>query len=75
MIYNRFKGIKEEVIEEGTHVCIPWFERPIIYDVRAKPRVVSSLTGTHGKIQLIKRFTNGKDRFESVIEASSKRIT
>ena len=25
---------------------IPWFETPIIYDVRAKPRNVSSLTGT-----------------------------
>jgi prohibitin 2 len=25
---------------------IPWFETPIIYDVRAKPRTISSLTGT-----------------------------
>lgn len=25
---------------------IPWFETPITYDVRAKPRNVSSLTGT-----------------------------
>ena len=25
---------------------IPWFETPIIYDIRAKPRNVSSLTGT-----------------------------
>lgn len=30
----------------GTHVAIPWFESPITYDVRAKPRNVSSLTGT-----------------------------
>lgn len=30
----------------GTHFAIPWFETPIVYDVRAKPRNVSSLTGT-----------------------------
>ena len=30
----------------GTHLVVPWFETPIIYDVRAKPRNVSSLTGT-----------------------------
>jgi prohibitin 2 len=30
----------------GTHINIPWFETPITYDVRAKPRNVSSLTGT-----------------------------
>lgn len=30
----------------GTHFRIPWFETPIDYDVRAKPRNVASLTGT-----------------------------
>jgi len=30
----------------GTHFNIPWFETPITYDVRAKPRNVASLTGT-----------------------------
>lgn len=30
----------------GTHFRIPWFETPITYNVRAKPRNVSSLTGT-----------------------------
>src|SRR5436190_13520785 len=30
----------------GTHIKIPWFETPIDYDVRAKPRNVASLTGT-----------------------------
>lgn len=28
---------------------IPWFETPIIFDVRAKPRNIASLTGTKGK--------------------------
>jgi prohibitin 2 len=30
----------------GTHFRIPWFETPIDYDVRARPRTISSLTGT-----------------------------
>lgn len=34
------------VLPVGTHFRIPWIETPIDYDVRAKPRNVSSLTGT-----------------------------
>ena len=34
-MFNRLGGIKDEVYEEGTHFMVPWFERPIIYDVRA----------------------------------------
>lgn len=44
--YSRLHGIKEEVYNEGTHFMIPWLETPIIYDIRAKPRNVASLTGT-----------------------------
>jgi len=28
---------------------IPWFETPIVYDIRAKPRSIASLTGTKGR--------------------------
>lgn len=31
---------------EGTHFFIPFIERPVLYDVRAKPRNIASLTGT-----------------------------
>jgi hypothetical protein len=37
---------------------IPWFETPIIYDVRAKPRNVASLTGTKGKLKKKKNLEN-----------------
>ncbi|GMH36699.1 hypothetical protein BSKO_04572 [Bryopsis sp. KO-2023] len=30
---------------KGTHLLIPWFERPIIYDVRAKPGLINSTSG------------------------------
>lgn len=44
--YTRLHGVKPEVFGEGTHFVIPWFETAIIYDVRAKPRTIASLTGT-----------------------------
>jgi len=46
IIFNRVSGIREIVFDEGTHFKIPWFERPEIYDVRAKPRSVPTLTGS-----------------------------
>ncbi|KAF9046741.1 band 7 family-domain-containing protein [Panaeolus papilionaceus] len=44
--YSRLHGIKQEVYNEGTHLVIPWFENPIVFDIRAKPRNIASLTGT-----------------------------
>lgn len=44
--YTRLGGVKKEIYNEGTHFNLPWFETPITYDVRAKPRNVASLTGT-----------------------------
>ena len=46
IIYSRLHGIQNQIYPEGTHFIIPWFQRPIVFDVRAKPRNVSSLTGT-----------------------------
>jgi len=44
--YTRLHGVRPEVYNEGTHFAIPWFETPVIYDIRAKPRNIASLTGT-----------------------------
>lgn len=46
IVFNRLSGIKETVYEEGTHIMIPWFERAIIYDVRARPNVIQSTSGS-----------------------------
>ena len=35
-----------QVYEEGTHLMVPWFERPVIYDVRARPNVITSTSGS-----------------------------
>ncbi|KAG6741298.1 hypothetical protein POTOM_054531 [Populus tomentosa] len=41
------------VYPEGTHFMIPWFERPIIYDVRARPHLVESTSGSRD-LQMVK---------------------
>ncbi|KAG5419259.1 PHB2 [Candida metapsilosis] len=46
ILYSRIGGVQQKIYPEGTHFVIPWFQRPIIYDVRAKPKEIASLTGT-----------------------------
>lgn len=47
IVFNRIGGIKDKVYAEGTHFMVPWFERPIIYDVRARPNVIQTTSGSH----------------------------
>jgi prohibitin 2 len=34
------------VYEDGMHFCIPLIEYPTIYDIRSKPKIIRSPTGT-----------------------------
>ena len=61
LLFNRLVGVKEEVQVEGMHFMIPWFEMPIIYDVRPKPRMIQSLTGSKGERGGLFRLTNTCD--------------
>ncbi|KAK9172615.1 SPFH domain / Band 7 family protein [Cryptosporidium meleagridis] len=44
--FSRIHGVKRRIYGEGTHFMLPWIERPVIFDIRARPRVVVSLTGS-----------------------------
>ncbi|VBB32162.1 unnamed protein product [Acanthocheilonema viteae] len=46
VIFDRFTGVKPEVAGEGTHMIIPGIQKPIIFDIRSTPRVVSTITGS-----------------------------
>lgn len=46
VIFDRLTGVKEDVVNEGTHFLIPWLQKAIIYDVRTKPRNISTTTGS-----------------------------
>ncbi|KAF9663174.1 hypothetical protein SADUNF_Sadunf17G0010900 [Salix dunnii] len=53
IMFNRLVGMKEKVYPEGTHFMIPWFERPVIYDVHARPHLVESTSGSRD-LQMVK---------------------
>ncbi|CAJ1956650.1 unnamed protein product [Sphenostylis stenocarpa] len=53
IVFNRLVGIKDKVYPEGTHFVIPWFERPVIYDVRTRPHLVESTSGSRD-LQMVK---------------------
>jgi prohibitin 2 len=44
--FNKFNGVGSMSYKEGFHFMLPWFERPIIYDVRTHPTVIKSVTGS-----------------------------
>jgi prohibitin 1 len=46
VIFDRISGVQEKVVNEGTHFLIPMLQRSIIYDVRTKPRNISTTTGS-----------------------------
>lgn len=46
VIFNRFTGVEQKVVNEGTHLRIPWVQKPIVFDARTRPRSISSVTGT-----------------------------
>ena len=46
IIFSRIGGIQKEIYAEGLHFRIPWFQYPIIYDIRSRPRKISSPTGS-----------------------------
>jgi len=46
VMFDRFKGVKDKASEEGTHFLVPWLQRAILYDVRIKPRHISTTTGS-----------------------------
>merc|ERR1712004_684342 len=46
VMFDRFRGVLANVTGEGTHFMIPWVQRPIVFDIRARPKNVPSITGS-----------------------------
>jgi len=46
VMFDRFSGVKDTATGEGTHFLVPGLQRAILYDVRIKPRNVSTTTGS-----------------------------
>ncbi|XP_041122526.1 prohibitin isoform X2 [Polyodon spathula] len=46
VIFDRFRGVQDIVVGEGTHFLIPWVQKPILFDCRSRPRNVPVITGS-----------------------------
>jgi prohibitin 2 len=46
VVFNRIMGMKPVVYGEGLNFNIPWFEWPVVYDIRTRPVNLQTLTGS-----------------------------
>lgn len=46
VIFDRLSGVKKDVVGEGTHFLIPWLQKAVLYDVRTRPRNITTTTGS-----------------------------
>jgi len=46
VMFSRLGGVKNEVYGEGLHFRVPWFQYPVIYNIRSRPNLVGSPTGS-----------------------------
>lgn len=46
VMFDRLKGVLNKTYGEGLHFRVPWLQKPVIMDVRTRPKQLSSPTGT-----------------------------
>ncbi|KAJ2964294.1 hypothetical protein NQZ79_g852 [Umbelopsis isabellina] len=46
VLFDRIQGVKPDSAGEGTHFLVPWLQRAVTFDVRTKPRNISTTTGS-----------------------------
>jgi|TARA_B110000305_G_C18915779_1_gene392806 prohibitin 1 len=46
VIFNKFRGVQPKVYTEGMHFRIPGIMLPRVFELRSRPRLINSSTGT-----------------------------
>jgi len=46
VIFNKLKGLQDKIYGEGMHFKIPIIYTPRYFEIRSRPRLISSTTGT-----------------------------
>mmetsp|Transcript_15953 Transcript_15953/g.49584 ORF Transcript_15953/g.49584 Transcript_15953/m.49584 type:complete len:276 (-) Transcript_15953:113-940(-) len=46
VVFDRARGVLESVSGEGLNFVLPWWQTPHVFDIRTRPRSISSVTGT-----------------------------
>jgi prohibitin 1 len=49
ILFDRISGIRKKIYGEGIHFMIPLLQRAIFFDVKIKPRIIVTTTGSKGK--------------------------
>ena len=42
IVFNRVYGLKKSTYREGFHLKLPFFDIPYIYDIRTKPKEITT---------------------------------
>jgi prohibitin 2 len=47
IIYNRIGGLQDKAtLREGLNFVLPWFQRAIVYDIRTRPQLINTQSGS-----------------------------
>eukprot|EP01064_Diplonema_japonicum_P036297 TRINITY_DN810_c4_g1_i1.p2 TRINITY_DN810_c4_g1~~TRINITY_DN810_c4_g1_i1.p2 ORF type:complete len:293 (+),score=95.04 TRINITY_DN810_c4_g1_i1:61-879(+) len=46
IIYDRLQGVQHDVKKEGFHFKVPYLHYPKVYDIKLRPAVIETMTGT-----------------------------
>ena len=46
VMFDRLRGVLPQISGEGTHFMIPAIQTPIVFDIRARPKNVPTVTGS-----------------------------
>lgn len=46
VLFDRMRGVMPDTVGEGTHFLVPWLQRAVLFDVRTRPRNISTTTGS-----------------------------
>jgi regulator of protease activity HflC (stomatin/prohibitin superfamily) len=50
-VYSRISGLDDRSnLREGINFVVPWFQRPIIYDIRTRPTMIQTQSGSKGNV-------------------------
>lgn len=49
--FSRFTGLGERLYREGWNFRIPYFERPIVFNIQTRPTNIKSFTANRGNLK------------------------
>ena len=48
ILFSRISGLKNQNYKEGWNFCIPYFEKPIVFNIQTRPTIINATTANKG---------------------------